>query len=343
MIEVTQPTAEGVAIPEDMAAYKVFRQTGELPKAEPVEQEATEQPEAEAPPEADAESPSDSEPDDQPPISEDDPERDDKGRFKQKDLPPGVQKRVQKEIDRAVAARKAVEAELAEIRAAKAAALQGTDPAKQPEQPQAQATEFNEPEPQLADFDYDIDAFSKAMSKHARKAAAFEARQLLQAEREDQRKSAEQKQAEQQQNATLERWNSRAAEARKQLSDFDEVIEDGTPAFVAIPDSPSKAIISQAFAESEKGAHLAYWMAKNPQQAERIAKLPPLSAAMELGRIEASLAKPAQSQKQKVSTTPEPPRQKVDGAPKAGPNLDDFATYKRVRQEQEAQRRAQRF
>ncbi|MEQ1671396.1 MAG: hypothetical protein ABL893_11100, partial [Hyphomicrobium sp.] len=62
----------------------------------------------------------------------------------------------------------------------------------------------------------------------------------------------------------------------------------------------------------------AYHLSKNPQLGAQIAKLPPMAAAMEIGRLSASVGK-AQPQPQKRTTAAPPPPPTVTGsrAPKA--------------------------
>ena len=69
--------------------------------------------------------------------------------------------------------------------------------------------------------------------------------------------------------------------ARQAHEDFDEVVE--TDIKISQP-------MQQAMLDSEQGAEVAYWLGKNPKEAERIAQLPPVGAIREIGRIEASFA-----------------------------------------------------
>ena len=54
---------------------------------------------------------------------------------------------------------------------------------------------------------------------------------------------------------------------------------------------------------SEKGPELLYALGKNPAESARIAALPPLQAAIELGKLETTLSQPARKTQ---TSAPEP-------------------------------------
>ena len=100
---------------------------------------------------------------------------------------------------------------------------------------------------------------------------------------------------------------SRVDEARGRYADFDAVALNDS---IAISESMARAIV-----ESEQGPDLAYYLGKNPGEAERIAGLNPISAVREIGRIEARLlARPAG----KVTAAPHPPRTVHGGSSPTG-------------------------
>lgn len=68
--------------------------------------------------------------------------------------------------------------------------------------------------------------------------------------------------------------------------------------------------VQQVLFESDKAAELTHWMAENAAEAVRINNLPPILAAKELGRIEASLEAVAPK---KVSSAP-PPQTDISGS-----------------------------
>jgi hypothetical protein len=101
------------------------------------------------------------------------------------------------------------------------------------------------------------------------------------------------------------------------------------------------AAVEQLIVTSENGPGLMYELAKNRAEFERINKLPPLAAAMELGRIESRLQKSAEEPKveaKKITKAPKP-LEPIGGSKGAvrksidDPNLSQ-ADYERIRREQ---------
>jgi len=120
--------------------------------------------------------------------------------------------------------------------------------------------------------------------------------ELREAERErwqrEQREAAERAQAER-----AEIFRARAEDAKARIPDFEQVALSDR-----VPYSPSMVQLVQ---ESEQGPEIAYHLGKNPSEAERIARLTPLAAAREIGRLESRFAATAPK---KVSTAPPPPK-----------------------------------
>jgi len=92
-------------------------------------------------------------------------------------------------------------------------------------------------------------------------------------------------------------WEARADEAKARIPDFEQVAYSQS-----VPYSQSMLQIVQ---ESEQGPEIAYHLGKNPHEADRIARLSPLEAAREIGRLESRFAASAPK---KVSTAPTPPK-----------------------------------
>jgi hypothetical protein len=78
-------------------------------------------------------------------------------------------------------------------------------------------------------------------------------------------------------------FSEREAEARKAIPDYDDVMAEADQ----IPASDAMLDVIRA---SDRGPALAYHLAKNPELSLKIANMPPLLAAKELGRIEASIS-----------------------------------------------------
>lgn len=122
--------------------------------------------------------------------------------------------------------------------------------------------------------------------------------------------------------------------------DFDEVVED----LVVSP------VVVGIIQSSENGPEIAYELGKNPDEAKRIAKLPPLQAALELGAIKSRIASKASGEKKsepkRVSSAPAPIAPVGGGGRAKAPpkTLEEaaghsYAEYKRVREEQLKQNR----
>ena len=85
--------------------------------------------------------------------------------------------------------------------------------------------------------------------------------------------------------------------------------------------------------DSESGPELAYHLAKRPETVKRINALSPLSAARELGRIEATLSNPAAPQIKPASKAPAPITPVRSSAPAAvdlaSANMDQYIAARR--------------
>lgn len=134
--------------------------------------------------------------------------------------------------------------------------------------------EIKEPDPK--DFS-DAAAYAKALAQHEVKKA------LGERDAADAKKVAE---------AEVARQNALLAERIKQaevdLPDFKEVIEKGDRIKLDPP-----AHIKAAIIESELGPQIAYHLAKFPEEYERILKMSPAKALLELGRVELKYTKAA--------------------------------------------------
>ena len=122
-------------------------------------------------------------------------------------------------------------------------------------------------------------------------------------------------------------------DARDRYDDFDKVAYqtpyDCTPA------------MAQTIELSDKGPDLAYYLGKHPEEAERIAQLPPLRAAQELGKLELKIS---ESPKIKHSSAPDPIRPlaaKGDQPVRdtTDPKSDKLSTQEWIRLENERERK----
>jgi len=94
-------------------------------------------------------------------------------------------------------------------------------------------------------------------------------------------------------------WAEKVTAAKAKYSDLDQVLNVpfATPA------------MQEVIVDSENGVDVAYFLAKNLDEARRIAALPPLAVARELGKLEARFAAAATTEKPVVAarTTQAPP------------------------------------
>lgn len=111
--------------------------------------------------------------------------------------------------------------------------------------------------------------------------AGWKAEQIV-AQREAKRAEQESAQRNQQSAEEAKRvWAEQEEAALEKYDDFEQVAYNPK---LHISDAMMAAIQT-----SDVGTDLAYFLGKNPSEAERIAKLPPLLAAKELGKLEAKL------------------------------------------------------
>ena len=108
----------------------------------------------------------------------------------------------------------------------------------------------------------------------------------------EKRQAAEKAKAAQEQ--TVEGWNKRVAAA--DIPDFHDVL--------AASDVPMTSVMQQAIMESENGPKLAYHLATNPADAERIAGMTPIGAVRALTLIEEGFKKPVAVSKATPPITP---------------------------------------
>jgi len=95
------------------------------------------------------------------------------------------------------------------------------------------------------------------------------------------------------------KWTERLTEAREKIPDFQEVLRTTTA-----PVSDAMIVVMK---DSDLGPQIAYYLAKNPQEANRISKLSPVSMAREMGKIEVKITAQSDAPKpNKITQAPEP-------------------------------------
>jgi len=157
------------------------------------------------------------------------------------------------------------------------------------QQPKAAEAELKAPTPDDKDADgkylYRDAQGQLDWDKYTDAKADFAAQKAVAGER---KRQADERAAEEQQRAETA-MKARADAARKVHPDFDEVMSSvkGTEA-----DQVPQYVLNYLF-ESENAGLVAYHLAKNKDDAARISKLKPILGIAELGKLEASLTKPA--------------------------------------------------
>lgn len=105
-----------------------------------------------------------------------------------------------------------------------------------------------------------------------------------QVEREIKHRAAQSQQEEQRGiNDLVETFRERADEARKRIPDFDKILDGATV-------SPQHPEVIKLILSSEKSPELSVYCSQNPEFVHRLNRLPPLQAALEIGRIENRLS-----------------------------------------------------
>ena len=120
------------------------------------------------------------------------------------------------------------------------------------------------------------------------------------------------KEAERQQSAVLEAYQDREEDARSRYDDFEQVAYN--------PNLPVTDYMAQAIQASDIGPDVIYHLGSNPKEAHRIANLPPILQAKEIGRIEAKLA--ADPPTKRTSTAPAPLAPVTATRSSSGPRYD---------------------
>ncbi|GLS44370.1 hypothetical protein [Methylobacterium brachythecii] len=158
--------------------------------------------------------------------------------------------------------------------------------------------------PKEADFD-DFVAFEDAKAEY-RIAKALADQRL-----KDQETANTSRQARVQEEM-IEAFEDQKDAAREKIADFDKVLASAA-------DRKIEKHVSELVLESEKGALLAYYLAKTPGKLEELNRMSPLKAARAVGALEhrLTLAKP------KTATTAPAPAKPVSGSAKpASPDSD---------------------
>jgi hypothetical protein len=214
-----------------------------------------------------------------------------------------------------------------------------TPPASQPA-----AEDDPEPQPPFIDPDEfegtyaelkkaEADAMQKFLREHEE--WGFRRLQREQSQAEAARRQQESIQAANE--TAIANWQSSLADAKLRYPDF-----DAKTASFTLPEYPE---MDEYIRNSPISAHIAYRLASNREEAERIVELRPQAMKRELGRLEDDIVRQLRTPPTKTITTARPPGTQLSGVNRtavdeslAAVEADDFARYKAVEDAKEAAR-----
>lgn len=184
-------------------------------------------------------------------------------------------------------------------------------------------------QPQAAQGEPTLEGSGGDMTKFVREHAAWAAREELRKAREEE---ASQKKQERDRERH-QKYEERVNKTRAKYEDFDDLVTD--PSLSITPE------MAEYIRDSEEGPEVAYWLAKNPQEAARIAQMNGRDADRALARIEARVSTPAPAPAApKPVTNAPPPPPTVGTASAAGkPGVSDDASIKEWMKERNNQLR----
>jgi hypothetical protein len=167
--------------------------------------------------------------------------------------------------------------------------------------------------PKEDEFNGDYLAFERAMT-------AYETdKRLTTREVKSAHESRVQQSVARQQEA-IDDYNDRMEEAAKAIPDLKTTI---AKANVPVSDTVASLII-----ESEKGPLLAHHLAKNPSLAADLNRMPPLKAALEIGRLETRLSLPKPNGATKAPSPTNPPKGGAAPRPTPGQSMADYEKWR---------------
>ena len=169
----------------------------------------------------------------------------------------------------------------------------------QPEQPEAPEPKVEPPtRPKLGDFDHDIDAYADALADFTQKSIDFAKVEAVTEITE----TAEAATAKQSQDTLQQQRHTRFGEKQTKFaednSDYYDIAHNTS---LNISETMTDVIY-----ELENGPGVIYHLGMHPEIADRIARKSPVAAAIELGKIEQSLANPTAPGSTTTSSAPDP-------------------------------------
>lgn len=149
------------------------------------------------------------------------------------------------------------------------------------------------PEPKREDFD-SLEDFHKAL---ARSEAQKITKETIEADRKARSQQETQARTQETDKKVADAWTKGEEAFKKEAKDYDEVVGE----FVESDLSDLDPTARRAILESDLGQRVLYHLAKNPDEAERIAQLSPTRQVIEIGKLEDKVNPP-----KKQSSAPAP-------------------------------------
>lgn len=173
---------------------------------------------------------------------------------------------------------------------------------QQPQDQKAPVTESSD-EPTLEGHDYDVAAFTKAWAKW---------------DRQQESKAADQAKAQEAVAARTRKYQESALAFSAEHPDYQQVVSN--------PLLPMTQDMVDAITEADDPAAIAYHLAKNPQEAERIAGLSVAGIGRAIGKIEAEMQSnvPSPPIRKTVTNAPPPPTT-LTGSNRHTPRLEEMS------------------
>lgn len=140
------------------------------------------------------------------------------------------------------------------------------------------AKPVTEEEPKREAFD-SLEDYHRALAKHE---ARLEARQTIETERKARQEQETKARTSETDRKIADAWSKGEEAFKKEAKDYDEVVAE----FVESDLSDLDLSARRAILESDLGQRVLYHLAKNPDEAERIAKLSPTRQVIEIGKLE---------------------------------------------------------
>ena len=193
------------------------------------------------------------------------------------------------------------------------AALEKATPIKPVEEVKTVVVE--DPAPEAPEFETP-EQYQRDMAEYTAKLVARESRLAIKANEAEQSRLRAESESRLQAQARFKAYQDRTEAFKKETPDYDEVIGNNDKVTITI------AMATAIGDLGDTGPKVAYYLGKNPQEAERIAKLPLNQQALEIGRLE---AKATAAPKIQRTNAPAPIRPIVGGATPAAKDLSEMS------------------